>query len=119
MEIKCNLIDLVDAISFLHSDVKIAHLGIGPSSIYVTEDGRWLLGGFVHNLQLIKESEGPPSFNFYNSGPEKCRIIPDLRFSAPETTKNTAKASFNSDVFSLGALILTMYKMWKTNSLVE
>ena len=50
LEIKCNLIDLVDALSFLHSDVKIAHLGINPSSIYVTEDGRWLLGGFVFNI---------------------------------------------------------------------
>ena len=50
LEIKCNLIDIVDALSFLHSDVKIAHLGVNPSSIYVTEDGRWLLGGFAFNL---------------------------------------------------------------------
>ena len=50
LEMKCNLIDLVDAISFLHGDVKIAHLGINPSSIYLTEEGRWVLGGFVFNL---------------------------------------------------------------------
>lgn len=55
LEIKCNLIDLVDALSFLHSDVKIAHLGISPSSIYITEEGRWRLGGFVFNLQLLKD----------------------------------------------------------------
>jgi len=30
LEIKCNIIDLVDAISFLHTDVKIAHLSISP-----------------------------------------------------------------------------------------
>jgi len=50
LEIKCNLIDLVDAISFLHSDVKTAHLAINPSSIYLTKEGRWKLGGFIFNL---------------------------------------------------------------------
>jgi len=53
LETKCNLIDLVDALSFLHSDVKVAHLAINPSSIYVTEDARWKLGGFIFNLQLL------------------------------------------------------------------
>jgi SCY1-like protein 2 len=86
LEIKCNLIDLVDGLSFLHSDVKIAHLGINPSSIYVTEDGRWKLGGFVFNLQLLKDPVGSPIFDFFNPN-LYVKLNPDLKFSAPETAK--------------------------------
>jgi len=84
LEIKCNLIDLVDAISFLHTDVKIAHLGISPSSIYVTEEGRWKLGGFVFNLQLLQDNVKRPVFDFWKQG-KGPQLTPDLRYSAPET----------------------------------
>ena len=41
----------------------------------------------MFNLQLLKDPIGSPIFDFFNAGPREGKIIPDLKFSAPETAK--------------------------------
>lgn len=49
LELKWNLLDLCNAINFLHNDVKVAHLAISPENIYLTYNGKWKLGGLMYS----------------------------------------------------------------------
>ncbi|EZG73068.1 hypothetical protein GNI_049240 [Gregarina niphandrodes] len=46
-EVLHGLRDLQSTVEFLHSQCRIAHLNICPSTIYVDRNGKWLLGGFL------------------------------------------------------------------------
>lgn len=48
IEICSGLHNIIEALVFLHEKVKISHNNICKSSIFVTNDGSWKLGGFEH-----------------------------------------------------------------------
>jgi SCY1-like protein 2 len=50
LELKYGLLELFNAISFLHNDVKVVHLGISPENIYIGLDGKWKLGGLTYSV---------------------------------------------------------------------
>ena len=55
LEMKCGLLDIAEAIRFLHQDAKTAHLGVAPVNIFVTEHGKWLLGGFGYSIGGVQK----------------------------------------------------------------
>ena len=51
MEVKYGLLQLSEALSFLHSDVKMIHGNLTPSNVFVNRDGAWKVAGeFNHDL---------------------------------------------------------------------
>ena len=108
VEFKLHLKELIDGVSFLHNNAKMAHLNICPENIYVTEQNKWKISGlnfanFVDNKEksVFKENDAilkefPAIFQ------------PNPSYSAPEIFDGSNKMSICSDIFSLGMLILTI-----------
>jgi len=46
VEIRHGLFELSEALVFLHSDAKMLHSNLNPSSIIINEKGSWKLAGF-------------------------------------------------------------------------
>jgi SCY1-like protein 2 len=53
LELKMHINEILNALSFFHNDAKISHLGICPENIYITNDGKWKLGGMIFSYQLL------------------------------------------------------------------
>jgi len=112
LEMKCGLLDIVEAIQFLHNDVKTAHLGLSPHCIFVTKTGRWLLGGLAHTRGPMDwGTQQPSGFAFthtdghQSSSPSAFSADPPLRYAAPEMTdKYPGTMGLESDIFSLGLI---------------
>lgn len=45
LEIKCQALELMEALIFLHNNAKMIHMGLAPEHIYITKDGKLKLGG--------------------------------------------------------------------------
>ena len=45
LEIKCQALELMEALFFLHNNAKMIHMGLAPEHIYITKDGKLKLGG--------------------------------------------------------------------------
>ena len=102
LEMKCGLLDVAEALRFLHQDAKTAHLGIAPAHIFVTEHGRWLLGGFGYAQQgVVKGTAQDCAFAFQADDFSQVSPDPPLKYCAPEITAHR-KFGLESDVFSLG-----------------
>lgn len=110
-ETKMHLLELLQALSFLHNDVKIAHLGVSPENIYATSSGKWKLGGMIFTTQVLStQLADSNNVNFSTKHEEILPMFPNLSFSAPEVCDLSSKCCFASDVFSLGLLIFTLFK---------
>ena len=91
--------DICDSISEYHS-LELSHNNIQLENVYVTEDGRCLLGNPMFEEQLISRLQNP----------EDTRL---LRFMAPEVAGGK-NYDIRSDIYSLG---LTMYFKFNINRL--
>lgn len=47
LETKLIMLELMEAIHFLHNTAKLCHLNISPENIYITRDGKVKLAGFT------------------------------------------------------------------------
>jgi SCY1-like protein 2 len=105
-ELMYGISHLTEALSFLHKEANIAHLGISPESIFVMPDGRWKLGGFGFSasLQLGQKTDCPWYTNNQPQGGKRYTIEPDLSHAAPELTGGTHKYGHSADIFSLGVV---------------
>jgi SCY1-like protein 2 len=45
LEVKCLVIELLEALNFLHNNAKIIHMGLAPEHIYINSEGHLKLGG--------------------------------------------------------------------------
>lgn len=50
LEIKMLILEVMEAIHFLHNNAKMAHLGISPENIYITPDGKVRMAGFYNSV---------------------------------------------------------------------
>ena len=110
LELKIHILELLEALNFLHNSVKIVHLGINLNNIYITSDGKWKLGGFVFSQNLTTTD------TLYD-----CESKPnDLSHVAPEVAMQS-KCSYSSDTFSLMVLALELVEYIKkpTKSMVS
>lgn len=125
IEIKCGILQLSDALSFLHDTARILHGNVCPDSVYVTDHGLWKLAGFTFSSDAkgtVRASyithpvcDGSvPLQNDYPCHPWTKKlpaaIQPDLDFQAPEYFIPGQKTVTSAaDVFSLGVLICWLY----------
>uniref|UniRef100_A0A914VPV1 Protein kinase domain-containing protein n=1 Tax=Plectus sambesii TaxID=2011161 RepID=A0A914VPV1_9BILA len=103
VEIKCGILQLSDALSFLHDTARILHGNVCPDAVYVTGHGLWKLGGFTYAVDA-KGTDGYPCHPWTKKLP--AAMQPDLDFMAPEYFVAGQKTITSAaDVFSLGVLV--------------
>eukprot|EP00927_Polykrikos_kofoidii_P004423 TRINITY_DN11743_c0_g2_i1.p1 TRINITY_DN11743_c0_g2~~TRINITY_DN11743_c0_g2_i1.p1 ORF type:complete len:879 (+),score=145.32 TRINITY_DN11743_c0_g2_i1:116-2752(+) len=106
LEIKCGLLDIAEALQFLHQDAKTAHLGLSPQCMFIDPHGRWLLGGLgfsIPGIQWGQLVDCPFAFdNSTEAGNISHEPIP--RYAAPEMVAMPGKCGLESDMFAFGLL---------------
>ncbi|KAG9392553.1 Protein kinase domain [Carpediemonas membranifera] len=102
---------LVNAIAYLYEH-KLLHMNINPGSIFLTTDGRWLLGGFNYALELAPpaHSETMAEYDVFALPPHywsgNALLHPCPLSVAPECMVGSVTPT--SDVFSAGLVLLRM-----------
>ncbi|KAI8927965.1 kinase-like domain-containing protein [Entophlyctis helioformis] len=114
LEIQKGLSQITKGIQFLHS-ANIVHLYLNPESIIINVKGDWKLAGFLFATTMSgtpgQPFDLPPDYSNPAHVPACCS--PDLGFVAPEVIMHN-KASTASDVWSLGALIFSIFNQGKS-----
>ena len=85
--------EIAKTLSFLHNDVKMAHLGISPENIYITPDGKWKFAGLIFATQILSPSLVEVKDLDYQTKESDAfmRTNPNINFSAPEVVNNPPK----------------------------
>ena len=52
VEIRLGLLDISAALTFLHDEARMVHLGISPENLYMAPGGKWKLAGMISALQI-------------------------------------------------------------------
>lgn len=112
-EIKYGILQLVEALTFLHTSCKIIHRNLCPQSVIITRKGTWKLTGFEF-IERCNDAD-PLGAVHCQSWSNKIPKMgqPDLDFIAPEI-QSTAICSPASDMFSLGLLVYSIYNHGKS-----
>ena len=109
VEREYGLYQIVESLTFLHTQVGVAHLNLHPATIWVSLEGDWKCGNFdfaVHNdskegvCQNFKKFVGDDAF----SSAINPYLVPNLGTSAPEFVRDLMP-SVASDSFSFGCLM--------------
>eukprot|EP00917_Polyrhabdina_sp_WS-2016_P029838 GHVP01063580.1.p1 GENE.GHVP01063580.1~~GHVP01063580.1.p1 ORF type:complete len:607 (+),score=98.93 GHVP01063580.1:360-2180(+) len=114
LEILSGLFDICTAVQFLHERANLVHLNISPSSIFVSADGRWSLGGFRFSASVDPAMKSQPqslgvSFQFSENVMTSVHfnLAPRIEFTAPEIlSRHPPLFGTSSDLYSIGLLIL-------------
>lgn len=120
LEIRLGLMDILEALTFLHSEARLLHLAVCPDNIYLTPRGKWKLAGFSFSQSQSAERKAilPAALDFlgiarrqrYNDSEIPEAIIPPLAYTAPELI-NPKVATTTSDLFSVAAVTLSVYRV--------
>ncbi|XP_077986598.1 protein-associating with the carboxyl-terminal domain of ezrin-like [Glandiceps talaboti] len=100
-EICAGMYNIVEALSFLHQRGGVSHNNVCMSSIYVSQDGGWRLGGMEH---LCKFNEATVQFLEQMSPLRDPKIIPPEE--KDEKSKSTISPDFGHarDAYAFGVL---------------
>ena len=118
VEISRGLLNITEALQFMHHIQKKLHCAVSPENIIIVPGGQWKLCGFGHCLQMSGEDfkTASPYFMSPLNSATVIRLEPDLRYSASEMTfggYNPTSARMvgpAADTFSLGVVIYEMYR---------
>ncbi|XP_053684218.1 SCY1-like protein 2 [Sabethes cyaneus] len=101
-EIKYGLIQIMEAVKFIHDEAQLVHRNICPHNVILNIHGSWKIFGFdycVSSLQIFRCSFNPNQNIF---------TVPSLEYTAPECVLDRI-ISIRSDYFSFGILICAIY----------
>ncbi|XP_025993291.1 SCY1-like protein 2 isoform X2 [Solenopsis invicta] len=104
LEIKYGLLQITEALLFLHGNCKFLHRNVCPTSIIITKRGTWKLSGFEF-IEGAKEI--PITVQSWTKHMPKM-TQPNLDYIAPEVQQKKL-ASFSSDMYNLGMTICAIY----------
>ncbi|KAK2586480.1 hypothetical protein KPH14_010749 [Odynerus spinipes] len=104
IEIKYGLLQITEALLFLHGNLKILHRNVCPSNIIITKRGTWKLAGFEFAENI---NEIPLTIQPWTSKTSKM-AQPNLDYIAPEIQQNKL-GSCSSDMYSLGMTICAIF----------
>lgn len=116
LEIKLIMSELSNTILFLNNNCNIVHTNINPDGIFISNDLHVKVSSL--NFSLGNENENDQDMTCTNFS--KSFLNRNLSFAAPEIVYS-AKATANSDIFSLGLLFCFLLKSLKgdNSSLLE
>nr|XP_012140238.1 PREDICTED: SCY1-like protein 2 isoform X2 [Megachile rotundata] len=104
IEIKYGLLQITEALLFLHVTQKVLHRNVCPASIVITKRGTWKLSGLEFSE---KANETPiPLQPWTNRMPKMAQ--PNLDYVAPEVQQKKL-GGFYSDMYSFGMTICAIF----------
>lgn len=74
MEIKCGILQITEALAFLHSGAGWIHMGVCPENIYVTKWGSWKLAGFFFAEKMLNGLNVSEALAFASTGIYDCAM---------------------------------------------
>lgn len=106
--IQRGILEVTQALEFIHNRASFVHLDIQPRSIFINENSDWKVSGLGH---LIKLPQGTNTSEYYL--PQYDPRVPsfihlELDYTAPEIILDNT-LSFKNDYFSLGLLVYMLY----------
>ncbi|XP_055388592.1 SCY1-like protein 2 [Condylostylus longicornis] len=108
IEIKYGILQITEALSYLHYSGHVVHRNVCPSSILITNKGTWKLGG-LEFIEKLNETDIGISID---CPPWSSRISkmmqPNLDYLAPEIQLHST-VSILSDMYSLGMVICAIF----------
>ncbi|XP_076052800.1 SCY1-like protein bma [Oratosquilla oratoria] len=116
VELKYGILQLTEALSFLHYTCHVLHRNVNPNSVFVTKKGTWKLAG-LEFAEKLSEVDGHESLTVQAWTSRTPKITqPDLDYMAPEI-QITSQSTVLSDMFSLGMIVCSIFNSGK--SLIE
>ncbi|XP_076472048.1 SCY1-like protein 2 [Babylonia areolata] len=113
VEIKHGLLQVTEALGFLHHDAKMIHRNVCPEAIVLTKLGSWKLAGCEFCVHSSDPQSPQPSYPFHEWRGDVVPVSqPHLDFMAPEYVL-TMQCGPGSDMFSMGLLIYTIFAQGK------
>ncbi|GJQ76912.1 hypothetical protein Trydic_g15113 [Trypoxylus dichotomus] len=112
IEYKYGILQITEALSFLHYTGHVLHRNVCPASILVTKKGTWKLAG-LEFTERVNDVDGvePVQCQPWTSRLSKM-AQPNLDYTAPET-QTQSTCSILSDMFSLGMVICAIFNQGK------
>ena len=108
LETKCIVLELLEALNFVHATAKTIHANICPENIYLTKEGKVKLAGFNFSMQFSQQESLPIALS-YDLRVNEMSLVPNLKFAPPElTNEKTKQASIQGDIFSMGCVLFYM-----------
>lgn len=108
LEIKHGMLQIADALTFLHNDAGIVHRSVNPLTIIITRSGAWKLAGFGFATPIAINAVRGNSFDYSDRHPSTLgsALQPLLSYVAPELVATGQNVSVlpSADVFSLALL---------------
>ncbi|XP_068901377.1 SCY1-like protein 2 isoform X4 [Tenebrio molitor] len=108
IEYKYGILQITEALSFLHYSGHVLHRNVCPASILVTKKGTWKLAGleFTERVNDVDGVEPVPCQPWTSRLSKMAQ--PYLDYTAPETQTQSV-CSILSDMFSLGMVICAIF----------
>ncbi|XP_057660574.1 SCY1-like protein 2 isoform X1 [Diorhabda carinulata] len=108
LEYKYGILQITEALSFLHYSGHMLHRNVCPGSILITKRGTWKLAGleFIERVNDVDGVEPIPCQPWTSRLPKMAQ--PNLDFTAPETQTQSI-CSILSDMYSLGMVICAIF----------
>jgi SCY1-like protein 2 len=111
IDTKYGLIQVCEGLNFLHADVKLLHRNICPESIMVNQGGAWKIFGFDYCILNQNPHDAKAYWPFQEFNPTWQSLAqPSLEYMAPECALINSHST-ESDIFSLGVLIYTIFSI--------
>ncbi|XP_058065791.1 SCY1-like protein 2 [Anopheles bellator] len=108
IELKYGILQITEALSFLHYSGQVIHKNVCPSSILITKKGTWKLAGFEFTERINEtDATDPVPCQPWSSRASKL-VQPNLDYMAPEIQINSS-CSILSDMFSLGMVVCSIF----------
>lgn len=125
LEIKLGLIQLCEALNFVHSTAQQVHLNLTPNSVMICHPD-WKLAGFAfavmqNQMSGTKRFYDPTPATSFSSDKSKSPVStvdlskPSLDYMAPEVALMNS-ISPSADMFALGCLIYELYWLCHSSS---
>lgn len=111
VEIKCGLLQLAEALAFLHNDAKILHRNVCPDAVVINKEGSWKVFGFDYCATNAGGAGAEPSWPFQPfNATYHVLTQPSLDYMAPEQIVQATHLPA-SDLYSLGILVYTLFSV--------
>ncbi|XP_077302425.1 SCY1-like protein bma [Arctopsyche grandis] len=108
LELRYGLLQITEALAYLHYKMNLVHRNVCPSSILLTKRGTWKLGGleFAETVLDIGSPEPMPCIPWTSRFSKM--VQPNLDYIAPEVQQSSVY-SVLSDMYSLGMTICAVF----------
>ncbi len=110
IELKSQLLELINTITFLHNNAHLVHLAISPENIYLTADGKFKIAGFFFSQSIAAPDATVQPNVDYTMASTNLVLAPHPAFTAPEVVRDNV-SSAASDAFSVGCTIYNLLQV--------